>query len=93
MTALDRANSTLTTQELERLAAYRGAVAAGVFTDWDGSAAALDTETLAWLLEAPLAAASEPYPFTPGELEKLERCRQAVAAGYYSEQDGTPRPD
>jgi hypothetical protein len=91
MTALDRTDSTLTTQELERLAAYRGAVAAGIFSDWDGSTTALDTETLVRLLEAPAAAESESLPFTARELEQLERCRQAVAAGYYSEEYDAPR--
>jgi hypothetical protein len=41
--------STFTTTELERLAAYRAAVAAGFYSDWDGSAASTDTAVLAWL--------------------------------------------
>ena len=44
MQLVDSAYSTFTTQELERLAAYRAAVVAGFYTDWDGSAETTDTE-------------------------------------------------
>jgi hypothetical protein len=91
MTLVDRAYSTFNTQELERLAAYRGAVQAGVFSDWDGSAATVDSELLAWLLRPTEPEAehgpTDAYPFTPSELAQLERCRQAVAGGYYSEDE------
>ena len=76
---IDQQSSTFTKHELERLAAYRGAVAAGLYSDWDGSASAPDTEFLSWLKAAPR------YPFMAAELEALERCRQAVASGYYTE--------
>jgi hypothetical protein len=44
MTLVDRTYSTFTTRELERLMVYRAAVAAGFYTDWDGSAETADTE-------------------------------------------------
>jgi roadblock/LC7 domain-containing protein len=84
MTLVDHGFSTFTTHELERLAAYKGAVAAGLYSDWDGSTEATDTEILAWVL-APTHASAVSYPFTTVELERLEKCRAAVAAGYYSE--------
>jgi hypothetical protein len=37
MTLVDRLSSTFTEQELQRLIAYRAAVAAGFYNDWDGS--------------------------------------------------------
>jgi hypothetical protein len=37
MHLVEPANGTFTQQELERLTAYRAAVAAGFYTDWDGS--------------------------------------------------------
>lgn len=77
-------SSTFTTQELARLAAYKAAVAAGFYTDWDGSASSTDTEALAWL-RRPSAHGEEGYPFTSVELERLEHYRGAVAAGYYAE--------
>lgn len=83
MTVVDAGSSTFTTHELTRLAAYRAAVAAGFYTDWDGSAASTDVEALAWLGAA--SAAPGGYPFTPRELALLERVRAAVAAGYYSD--------
>jgi hypothetical protein len=52
MHLVEPANGTFTTQELERLTAYRSAVAAGFYTDWDGSAEATDSEMLAWLRDA-----------------------------------------
>jgi hypothetical protein len=76
-------SSTFTSEELARLGAYRAAVAAGFYTDWDGTATETDVEALAWLAH-PRDRAGD-YPFTPDELVRLERCRDAVAAGYYAE--------
>jgi len=84
MTLVDNGFSTFTSSELERLRAYKGAVTAGVYSDWDGSAEVTDTDTLAWLAQRP-DTTPEAYPFTPDETERLEACRAAVAAGYYSE--------
>jgi hypothetical protein len=81
MSVVDHDFSTFTTHELERLRAYKGAVAAGIYSDWDGSSDATDTEALAWLARQPSG-----YPFTAAELERLETCRRAVEAGYYSEE-------
>ncbi len=83
MYLVDNPSSTFTTTELQRLEAYRAAVAAGFYTDWDGSAESTDCEVLAWLLQAPVTAAG--YPFTPDEITRLEDYRAAVAAGYYGE--------
>jgi hypothetical protein len=88
MTVVDAGSSTFTTTELTRLAAYRAAVAAGFYTDWDGSATSTDVEALAWLATA--ADALSGYPFTPHELAQLERGRAAVQAGYYSDARGEP---
>ena len=86
MHLVEPANGTFTHQELERLTAYRSAVAAGFYTDWDGSAEATDSEVLAWLRTAAEAPAGDvAYPFTADERQRLERCRAAVAGGYYSE--------
>ena len=82
MHLVDSPYSTFTTPELERLAAYRAAVAAGFYTDWDGSAAVTDTELLAWLRGPGDAQA---YPFTAQERLRLERTREAVASGLYSD--------
>jgi hypothetical protein len=82
MTRVDDAFSTFTSHELERLRVYKGAVAAHVYSDWDGSAEATDTDTLAWL---PQAANPPGYPFTEAELHRLTACRDAIGAGYYSE--------
>ena len=102
MDLVDRTYSTFTNRELERLSAYRAAVAAGFYTDWDGSAASADTEVLAGLgdgAEGSVAGAGygqQPYPFTVEERQRLERCRAAVQGGYYSddqppaETDATP---
>jgi hypothetical protein len=76
--------SSFTTVELARLAAYKGAVTAGMYSDWDGSAEGIDTQTLAWLTHAP-EVAGVGYPFTTDELRRLTVCRAAVVAGYYSE--------
>ncbi len=89
MTLVDNpSSSTFTSSELARLQAYRAAVAAGFYTDWDGSSTSTDTEALAWLRHA--ATAATEYPFTPDERARLETCRAAIAAGYYSE--GMPGP-
>jgi hypothetical protein len=86
MHLVEPANGTFTTQELARLTAYRSAVAAGFYTDWDGSAEATDSEVLAWLRDAATAALDGvDYPFTAAERQRLEGCRAAVAGGYYSE--------
>ena len=85
MHLVDRADSTFTKPELERLTAYRGAVAAGVYSDWDGSTADADTEVLAWLRAPDGLAGEEAYPFTTEERERLERCRAAVAGGGYAD--------
>jgi hypothetical protein len=85
MHLVDSANSTFTNPELERLAAYRAAVAAGFYTDWDGSTTSADTEELAWLRAADGFAATGAYPFTADERQRLERCREAVASGAYSD--------
>jgi hypothetical protein len=91
MHLVEPANGTFTKQELERLTAYRSAVAAGFYTDWDGSAETTDSEVLAWLPNvagAPDGGAE--YPFTADERQRLERCRAAVAGGYYSEGEAPP---
>jgi hypothetical protein len=88
MTVVDAGSSTFTTTELTRLAAYRAAVAAGFYTDWDGSATSTDVEALAWLATASDGLSG--YPFTPHELAQLERGRAAVQAGYYSDARGEP---
>jgi len=88
MHLVEGSQGTFTTQELQRLASYRAAVAAGFYTDWDGSAETTDTEVLAWLrtpADEPNHAAG--YPFTDAERLRLERCRAAVAAGYYRDDE------
>jgi hypothetical protein len=71
-------NSTFTAPELARLAAYRAAVAAGFYTDWDGSSATTDTDELAWLT-------GSEYPFTSDERQRLDRLRANVNEGRYAE--------
>lgn len=83
MQLVDQPNGTFTTAELVRLAAYRAAVQAGFYTDWDGSATSTDTAELAWLNCQPNAAAE--YPFTADERQKLEALHAAYAAGGYAE--------
>jgi len=90
MYLVDPQSSTFTTAELQRLAAYKAAVAAGFYTDWDGSATSTDSETLTWLSQP--APQLDGYPFTPGELERLEHYRASVAAGYYAD-DQPPAPE
>jgi len=82
---VDSAYSTFTKPEFERIEAYRAAVAAGFFTDWDGSAESTDTELLAWLRTAEGSTDTAAYPFTADERQRLERVREAVAGGAYSD--------
>jgi hypothetical protein len=79
MHLVDRPIGTFTTQELERLAAYRAAVAAGFYTDWDGTATVTDTDVLAWLLRADAPVDGDAHPFTAEEREHLERLKAAIA--------------
>jgi hypothetical protein len=89
MTLVDNpSSSTFTSSELARLQAYRAAVAAGFYTDWDGTTTSTDTEALAWLQQPGLGAPE--FPFTRAELARLEGCRDAIAAGYYSEDMASP---
>jgi hypothetical protein len=53
MELVEYANGTFTKRELERLIAYRAAVAAGFYTDQDGSAGTTETA-------APEAASAKP---------------------------------
>jgi len=69
---------TFTEPELARLAAYRAAVAAGFYTDWDGSAATTDTDELKWL-------SGTDYPFTADERERLDRLREDFKQGRYAD--------
>ena len=88
MQLVDQPNSTFTNLELARLAAYRAAVVAGFYTDWDGSATCTDTEVLAWLPRvegvegADVGAA---YPFTAEERVRLEQLRVAFGAGGFAD--------
>jgi hypothetical protein len=80
------ADGTFTTQELTRLAAYRAAVAAGFYTDWDGSADHTDCEVLAWLPHGEsVVDGGDAYPFTQQERQRLEDCRTAFATGGYAD--------
>ena len=83
MALVDNDSSAFTSSELARLETYRAAVAAGFYSDWDGSAMTTDTHVLAWLHQQ--RETSEAYPFTPDELIRLEQARAPVAAGYYRE--------
>jgi hypothetical protein len=86
MNLVDHDSSTFTTAELQRLAAYRAAVAAGFYTDWDGSTTSTDVETFTRLLQVSCETnATNEWPFSPSERERLEHYRAAVAAGYYGE--------
>ena len=94
MQLVDPANGTFTTQELTRLAVYRAAVAAGFYSDWDGSADHTDCEVLAWLPRGDAAVdgggGGDAYPFTPEERQRLEECRKAFASGGYADDRPTP---
>ncbi len=86
MNLVDHDSSTFTSAELQRLAAYRAAVAAGFYTDWDGSTSGTDVETFTRLVQAsPETSEINEWPFSASELERLEHYRAAVAAGYYAE--------
>jgi len=78
-------NSTFTPAEMARLEAYRAAVAAGFYTDWDGSAATTDTEALAWLSETN-------FPFTTDERQRLDRLRVILIEGGYADDRPAPPP-
>jgi hypothetical protein len=78
-------HSSFTAPELARLAAYRAAVAAGFYTDWDGSAATTDTEELAWLSGAN-------HPFTADERQRLDRLRLNLSEGRYADDQPAPPP-
>jgi len=77
---------TFTTAELARLAAYRAAVAAGFYTDWDGTAASADMETLAWLN-------GTDYLFTADERQRLDRLRLELQAGQYADDRPAATPE
>jgi hypothetical protein len=79
--SVDFASSTFTTTEWARLATYRAAVAAGFFTDWDGSAGCTDPEVLAWLPRAD----AEAYPFTSDERLALEQLRTRLTEGEFAD--------
>jgi hypothetical protein len=89
---------TFTTTQLARLEAYRAAVAAGFYSDWDGSAETTDVEVVERLRQvAEMDGSAEPhqaaaYPFSAEEQQRLERCRAAIAAGYYSEEEPPAAP-
>jgi len=85
MTLVDKPFSTFTNAELVRLSAYKAAVAAGFYTDWDGSAETPDTDALAGLTSSP---AEEEFPFSAQERARLEALRARVAAG----NTDTPEP-
>ena len=82
--------STFTTAERSRLVAYRAAVAAGLYSDWDGSAARTDTQVLAGLVRAEGQGKAETYPFTEEERQALERLREKYAEGGFA--DDRPAP-
>ena len=98
MTRRTTSLSTFTNDERARLRSYRRAIRAGFYSDWDGSASTTDSEMLAWLAARPERPPEEelepePFPFTPSEVARLERCRAMVIGGYYSENLGTaPAP-
>jgi hypothetical protein len=72
-----------TTQELARLAAYRAAVVAGFYSDWDGTVTTLDTRLLPRLLRERV--------FTTEERQRLAKLRKQVATGGYAD-DLPPAP-
>jgi len=82
-----QSTSTFTTRELVRLSAYRAAVVAGFYTDWDGSAASTDTGALAWLGPAGGNAgdAADGYAFSAEERKHLAALRDSVAAGGFAD--------
>jgi hypothetical protein len=91
MQLVDRPNGTFTNKELERLVAYRAAVAAGFYTDQDGSTEGPDLTMLAWLRPAAGAGVDgESYPFTSEERQRLCDCKAAIADGRYSDDVAPP---
>ena len=82
-----QSTSTFTTQEYARLAAYRAAVLAGFYTDWDGSASSTDTRLLARLRRAEQRA--QVQPFSADERQRLVRLRKRLIASGYAD-DGPP---
>jgi hypothetical protein len=82
------ATGTFTTQEIARLAAYRAAVLAGFYTDWDGSVSVLDTRVMARVRRAQQRA--EARPFSADERQRLVRLRKRLVASGYAE-DGPPQ--
>jgi hypothetical protein len=78
MYLVDRPDSTFTTQELERMAAYRAAVAAGFYTDWDGIARDRDSDE-GWLLVPDESLDRDADPFTAEERQNLERLKARLA--------------
>ena len=89
MNSVEPAPGTFTTQELERLAIYRAAVAAGFYTDQLDAAKDVDadTPTQAWLPAAVDSAEPDGYSFTHEERQQLEQLKLAVAneAGRYAD--------
>ena len=75
-----QSTSTFTTQEYARLAAYRAAVLAGFYTDWDGSVSSTDTRLLARLRRAEQRA--QVQPFSAGERQRLVRLRKPTGKAY-----------
>ena len=82
-----QSTSTFTTQEYARLAAYRAAVLAGFYTDWDGSASSTDTRLLARLRRAEQRA--QVQPFSTEERQRLGRLRKRLVASGF-DGDGPP---
>jgi hypothetical protein len=92
MHLVERPNGTFTNQEFARLAAYRAAVAAGFYTDWDGTEETTDVAFWAALNAAGVAGEDERNPFTAEERQRLEECRARLQAGGYTE-DLPPRAE
>ena len=82
-----QSTSTFTTQEYARLAAYRAAVVAGFYTDWDGSVSSTDTRLLARLRRAEQRA--QVQPFSTEERQRLGRLRKRLVASGF-DGDGPP---
>jgi hypothetical protein len=82
-----QSTSTFTTQEYARLVAYRAAVLAGFYTDWDGSASGTDTRLLARLRR--LEQRAQAQPFSTEERQRLARLRKRLIASSF-DGDGPP---
>lgn len=89
MHLVDTTERTFTTAQWQRLEAYRAAVAAGFYTDWDGTTQHTDTRLLEWLRAADERQQRAAFPFTRAERRHLEQCRAAFRSGRYAE-DGPP---